>query len=276
MRVWSLAQEDPLEKEMATHFSIFAWRIPWTVEFGGLQSAGLQTVRHDWVTKQQQQHVYRILFPSLPSISCLDSLLIVSYINIPSKLPPNPLSCILLLGWIQLHFYSGRVYLPWCSLIPAAYNHQLFWLRKVCMLSHCSHVWTLCDSLDCSTTGSSVHGVLQTRVLEWVAMSSSRGSCQSRDQTHVFHVSCIDRWGLYDYSHLGSPDCPVKVKVTQSCPMPIDCTVHGIFQARILEWVAFPFSRGPSQSGDRIQVSHIAGRYFTCWATREAQEYWSG
>ena len=48
------------------------------------------------------------------------------------------------------------------------------------------------------------------------------------------------------------------------------------FQARILEWVAFPFSRGSSQPRDRTQVSHMAGRFFTIWATREAQEYWSG
>ena len=45
--VQSLSQEDPLEKEMATHSSIPAWRIPWTEEPGGLQSTGLQTVGHD-------------------------------------------------------------------------------------------------------------------------------------------------------------------------------------------------------------------------------------
>ena len=45
--VQSLGQEDPLEKEMATHSSIFAWRTPWTEEPGGLQSMGLQRVRHD-------------------------------------------------------------------------------------------------------------------------------------------------------------------------------------------------------------------------------------
>ena len=45
--VLSLGQEDPLEKEMVTHFSILAWRIPWTEEPGGLQSMGSQTVRHD-------------------------------------------------------------------------------------------------------------------------------------------------------------------------------------------------------------------------------------
>ena len=52
--------------------------------------------------------------------------------------------------------------------------------------------------------------------------------------------------------------------------------VHGILQARILEWVAVPFSRGSSQPRDRTQVSHIAGGFYTSWVTREAQEYWSG
>ena len=45
--VQSLGWEDPLEKEMATHSSILAWRIPWTEEPGGLQSTGSQTVTHD-------------------------------------------------------------------------------------------------------------------------------------------------------------------------------------------------------------------------------------
>ena len=45
-----LCQEDPLEKEMATHSSIPAWRIPWMEEPGGLQSTGSQRVGHDWVT----------------------------------------------------------------------------------------------------------------------------------------------------------------------------------------------------------------------------------
>ena len=46
--VQSLGQEDILEKEMATHSNILAWQIPWTEEPGGIQSMGLQRVRHDW------------------------------------------------------------------------------------------------------------------------------------------------------------------------------------------------------------------------------------
>ena len=51
--VQSLVQEDPLEKEMATHSSILAWKIPWTEELGQLQSMWLQRVRYNLVTKQQ-------------------------------------------------------------------------------------------------------------------------------------------------------------------------------------------------------------------------------
>ena len=55
--VQSLGWEDPLEKEMATHSSICAWRIPWTEEPGGLQFMGLQRIRHNLVTKQQQYYL---------------------------------------------------------------------------------------------------------------------------------------------------------------------------------------------------------------------------
>ena len=54
MWVQSLGREDPLEKEMATHFSILAWEIPWTEEPGGLQFMGSQRVGHNLETKQQQ------------------------------------------------------------------------------------------------------------------------------------------------------------------------------------------------------------------------------
>ena len=64
---------------------------------------------------------------------------------------------------------------------------------------------TLCDPMDCSPPGSSVHGILQARILEGVAISSSRGSSQSRDRTCVSYVSCIGRQVLYHYHHLGSP-----------------------------------------------------------------------
>ena len=70
----------------------------------------------------------------------------------------------------------------------------------------------------------------------------------------------------------------VEVLLAQSCPTfcdPIDCSppgsfFRGIFQARIVEWVAISFSRGSSWPRDQTQVSCIAGGCFTVWATREA------
>ena len=87
---------------------------------------------------------------------------------------------------------------------------------------------------------------------------------------------------LYQLSHQGSPVCSCKKwkkclpavqsesEVAQSCPTlcnPMDCglpgsSTHGIFQARILEWVAVSFSRRSSRPRDRTQISHIAGRRF--------------
>ena len=53
---------------------------------------------------------------------------------------------------------------------------------------------TVCDPMGCSLPGSSIHGIPQARILEWVAMPSSKGSSWPRDRTHVFWVSCIGRW----------------------------------------------------------------------------------
>ena len=74
----------------------------------------------------------------------------------------------------------------------------------------------------------------------------------------------------------------VTVKATQTCPTlcdPMDCSlsissVYGILYARILEWVASPFSRGSSQLRDQTQVSCIAVRFFTVWIAKA--EMWSG
>ena len=62
---------------------------------------------------------------------------------------------------------------------------------------------TLCDAM--GSLGSSVHGIHQARIPEWVAMFSSRGSLQPRYQTYVFYVSCIGRWVLYHQHHLERP-----------------------------------------------------------------------
>ena len=62
-RVLSLGREDPLEKEMATHSGILAWKIPWMEEPGRLQSMGSQRVRHDWATSLTQGQATSFYFP---------------------------------------------------------------------------------------------------------------------------------------------------------------------------------------------------------------------
>ena len=98
-----------------------------------------------------------------------------------------------------------------------------------------------------------VHGILQARILEWIALPFSRGSSQPRDQTHVsrtvggfffffFLFFFFFGWILYQLSHKGSP--------------------------RILEWVAYPLSGRSYQPKNQTSVFCIAGGVFTNWAMR--------
>ena len=112
--------------------------------------------------------------------------------------------------------------------------------------------------MDCSLPGSSVDGIFQAEYWSGLPVSMCKYSHLSQ-----FQLSLDFKTGL-------------KVKVSLSISHSMDYTVHGILQARILEWVAFPFSRESSQPRAQTQVSSIAGGFFTSWATREAQEYWSG
>ena len=107
-----------------------------------------------------------------------------------------------------------------------------------------------------------------------MTLSNSADASCYQDAQEIFDIKESVTWPV-EYSAMHA------CSVTQSCPTlcdPMDCSlpgssVCGIFQARILEWVAFPFSSGSSQSRDRSQIFCIAGRFVTSWATREAQ--WS-
>ena len=160
---------------------------------------------------------------------------------------------------------------------------------------------TLWDPIDGSPPGSSVPGILQARTLEWVAISFSnawkwkvKGKSLSRARllatpwTSAYQASPSMGFSRQEYWSgvpLPSAKCYLEkhilsmcVLVAQSClalcnPMdwgPPGSSVHGILQARILEWVAISFSRGPSRPRDRTQVSCITGGFFTVWVTREA------
>ena len=132
-----------------------------------------------------------------------------------------------LLGWISNVFHK--------HIIKESYY--------VCLVMSDS-----CNPIDCSLPGSSVHGILQARILEWAAILFSRGSSQPKDWTQVSHIEgrFFTIWAtIYFY--------------------------HG--STWILEWVVYPFSRRSSWPRNWTGVSCMAGRFFTSWATREARTY---
>ena len=155
--------------------------------------------------------------------------------------------------------------------------------------------------MDYSPPGSSIHGILQARILEWVAIPFSRGSSQSRDRSQVsciagqikityLHV-ILNLGGYFElnfllflsmlYLHtligvISSVMCSAQslscvrlfaTSWTRAHQAPLSM---GILQAKILAWVAIPSSRGSFQPRDQIWVFCIAGGFLTIWVTREA------
>ena len=155
----------------------------------------------------------------------------------------------------------------------------------------------LCDPIDGSPLGSSVPGILQARILEWVTISFSnawkwkvKAKLLSRARLLVtpwtaayltplsMGFSRQESWSGLPLPSPGRYGRHLYISVKWKWKslshvwlfvIPWTNIVHGILQARILEWVAFPFSRGSAQPRDQTQVSCIAGRFFTNWATRE-------
>ena len=94
---------------------------------------------------------------------------------------------------------------------------------------------------------------------QWLPLS--KGAAEILSVEANGNLALLSVYGLEKRESLS----PVWLFVTLT-----DYTVHEILQARILEWIAFPFSRGSSQPRDQTQVSRIAGRFSTSWATGEA------
>ena len=165
--------------------------------------------------------------------------------------------------WATFHItqWMGRSSLPKCgSTVLPKFKQVLqalgFFLssRKYTKerVSH-SVVSDSFDPLDCSPPGSSVHGILQARILQWVAIPFSRGSSQPRDWTQD---SCITgRWFIIWTTREAPKELhAAAAKSLQSCPTlcnprnssPPGSSVPGILQAGTLEWVAISFSIVPS------------------------------
>ena len=115
---------------------------------------------------------------------------------------------------------------------------------------------TLCETMDCSPSGSSVHGIVQARILEWVAMPSFRVSSQPRDWTHIPWVSCT-AGRFFTPEQLGKLLKRFQFSsVVQSCPTlcdPMNCSTPGLpVHHKLLEFTQTHAHR----VGDAIQPSH--------------------
>ena len=105
-------------------------------------------------------------------------------------------------------------------------------------------------------------------------ISGSSAFSKSSLNTWKFSVHVLLKPSLENFEHHFA--CMWKRKCRLTLCDPMNYPIHGILQTRILEWVAFCFSRGSSQTRGHTQVYHTAGGFFISWATREAQEYWNG
>ena len=143
---------------------------------------------------------------------------------------------------------------------------------------------SLCQANIHSTWNRSSLKLVSSLLSTWCAESQNYTKKKKKGTGHsINHKERASHWALR--VHIKRPQWLnghlkwSEVKVALSCLTlckPMDYTVHGILQAKIPGWVAFPSSRQSYQPGDRTQVSRTAGSFFTSWATREAQEYWSG
>ena len=133
-----------------------------------------------------------------------------------------------------LYYFCFSNFLPFLRLVNS-FLCCIFLCAVLCLVIQLYP--TLCDPMDCSPPGSSVHGILQARMLEWVAIPSSRSAYEPKVWTQVSHIACrfFTIWVTREAKNSG----------------------------------AYPFSRRSSWPKNQTGVSCIAGRFFTNWPTRE-------
>ena len=153
------------------------------------------------------------------------------------KVPYPKYICVCMCVCVYIYIYN-IIYIL-CVYVLCVYTHMC------CVCSVTQSYWTFCNPMICSLPGSSVHGIFQAGILKWVAIFYSRGSSLPKDRNCISYVSCIGRQILYHctaeealYTHIQS--CPTLCD-RMDCSPP-GSSIHGIFQARIMEWVGISFS----------------------------------
>ena len=115
--------------------------------------------------------------------------------------------------WVNVELNTQTDF-SWSTPRSDGWHGQLFPLAPcvLCCAKSLQSCLTLCDPMDCSPPGSSAHGILQARILEWVAIPSSRASSWLRDRSRVSCISCVGRWVLYHWATWEAPWKCVDIK----------------------------------------------------------------
>ena len=119
-------------------------------------------------------------------------------------------------NWTQLcrhHLINHKQ--AWGLEIMSPWGENYYMNHSTCMLGRFCQIW-LCNTMDYSPLGSSVHGLLQARILEWVAMPSSKGSSPPRNQNRIYSISCIAD-GFFTAEPSGKPQNHCRMWQRYSC-----------------------------------------------------------
>ena len=148
----------------------------------------------------RQEYWSRLPFPSpgnLPHPGIEPGSPAMQMDSVPSDPPEKLLEFkVLHKWWCVYHTYSHVLYIYYITTYTMIYIYIYILSCWLCAQS----CLTLCNPMDCSLPGSSIHGIFQARILEWVAISFCRGSTRPKDRTHLSCVSCLDRQILYHYT----------------------------------------------------------------------------
>ena len=125
---------------------------------------------------------------------------------------------------------------------------------NVCVYSVSQSCLILCDPMDCSLSGSSVHGIFQARILQWVAISSSRGSSQPRDGTRISCFSCIAGRFFTTEPHQGSPAMYIYIGISIYLPTYLPTCLSTYYTRRSNQSILKEISPGCSLEGMMLRL----------------------